>query len=324
MKGAITDVEGIRVGHADNREAMTGCTVILCEEGAVGGVEIRGSATGTRQIDSLYPVHVVQQVHAILLTGGSSFGLDAAGGVVRYLEERGKGFDVGVTHVPVVPTAVIFDLPLGDHRVRPDADMAYQACLNASSEAVAEGSVGVGTGATVGKLFELDRACKGGVGTASLEAGGIVVGTLVAVNALGDVVDEKTGEILVGLRNEEGSGFACTTELLRKGIWKKGFGMSSLGNTTIGVIATNVALNREDTIKVAQMAHNGLARVISPINTTFDGDIVFALSLGQREGEVNNVGAMAEATIVEAVKRAVMKADGFGIIPAYRDLTGKG
>lgn len=324
MKGAITDVEGIRVGHANNREAMTGCTVILCEEGAVGGVEIRGSATGTRQIDSLYPVHVVQQVHAILLTGGSSFGLDAAGGVVRYLEERGKGFDVGITHVPVVPTAVIFDLPLGDHRVRPDADMAYQACLHASSEAVEEGSVGVGTGATVGKLFELDRACKGGVGTASLEAGGLVVGALAAVNPLGDVVDERTGEILVGLRDEEGSGFACTAELLRKGIWKKGFGRSSLGNTTIGVVATNVTLNREDTIKVAQMAHNGLARVISPINTTFDGDIVFALSLGQRGGEVNNVGALAEAAIMEAVKRGVMKADGFGMIPAYRDLTGKG
>ena len=323
MKSAIIDVEGIRVGHADNREAMTGCTVILCEEGAVGGVEIRGSATGTRQIDSLYPVHIVQQVHAILLTGGSSFGLDAAGGVVRYLEEQGKGFDVGVTHVPVVPTAVIFDLPLGDYRIRPDADMAYQACLNASSEAVAEGSVGVGIGATVGKLFELDRACKGGVGTASLEAGGVVVGALVAVNALGDVMDERTDEILVGLRNEDGSGFACTAELLRKGIWKKGFGRSSLGNTTIGVIATNVTLNREDTIKVAQMAHNGLARVISPINTTFDGDIVFALSLGQRGGEVNNVGALAEAAIVEAVKRAVMKADGFGMIPAYRDLTGK-
>jgi L-aminopeptidase/D-esterase-like protein len=323
MKGAITDVEGIRVGHASNREAMTGCTVILCEEGAVGGVEIRGSATGTRQIDSLYPVHVVQQVHAILLTGGSSFGLDAAGGVVRYLEERGKGFDVGVTHVPVVPTAVIFDLPLGDHRVRPDADMAYQACLHASTEAIEEGSVGVGTGATVGKLFELDRACKGGFGTASLEAGGVVVGALAAVNPLGDVVDERTGEILVGLRDEDGSGFARTAALLRKGIWKKEFGRSSLGNTTIGVIATNVTLNREDTIKVAQMAHNGLARVISPINTTFDGDIVFALSLGQRGGEVNNVGALAEAAIVEAVKRAVMKADGFGIIPAYRDLKGK-
>jgi L-aminopeptidase/D-esterase-like protein len=324
MKGAITDVEGIRVGHASNRGAMTGCTVILCEEGAVGGVEIRGSATGTRQIDSLYPVHVVQQVHAILLTGGSSFGLDAAGGVVRYLEERGKGFDVGVTHVPVVPTAVIFDLPLGDYRVRPDADMAYQACLHASSEAVEEGSVGVGTGATVGKLFDLERACKGGVGTASLEAGGVIVGVIAAVNALGDVVDERSGEILVGLRDEEGSRFANTAELLRQGIWKKGFGTSSLGNTTIGVIATNVALNREDTIKVAQMAHNGLARVISPINTTFDGDIVFALSLGQREGEVNNVGALAEAAIVEAVKRAVMKADGFGMIPAYRDLKGEG
>jgi L-aminopeptidase/D-esterase-like protein len=323
MHGAITDVEGIRVGHDSNREAMTGCTVVLCEDGAVGGVEIRGSATGTRQLDSLYPVHVVQQVHAILLTGGSSFGLDAAGGVVRYLEERGKGFDVGVTRVPIVPTAVIFDLPLGDHRVRPDADMAYQACLHASTDAVEEGSVGVGIGATVGKLFDLERACKGGVGTASLESGGVVVGALAAVNALGDVVDEETGEVLVGLRDEQGTRLASTTELVRQGVWKEGFGKSYLGNTTIGVIATNVSLNREDAIKVARMANNGLARTILPVNTTLDGDIVFALSLGQREGEVNHVGALAEAAIMEAVKRAVKKADGFGILPAYRDLKGK-
>jgi len=324
MIGAITDVEGVRVGHASNREAMTGCTVILCEGGAVGGVEIRGSAAGTRQIDSLYPVHVVQQIHAILLTGGSSFGLDAAGGVVRYLEEKGVGFDVGVTRVPVVPTAVIFDLPLGDYRVRPDADMAYQACLHAASGAVEEGSVGVGIGATVGKLFDLERACKGGVGTASVETAGIVVGALAAVNALGDVVDEETGEILVGLRDEKGTDLVSTAELVRQGVWKEGFGKSYPGNTTIGVIATNVALSREDTIKVARVANNGLARTILPVNTTLDGDIVFALSLGQREGEVNHVGALAEAAIMEAVKRAVKKADGFGIIPAYRDIKGEG
>ncbi|MBW2039868.1 MAG: P1 family peptidase [Deltaproteobacteria bacterium] len=322
MFSAITDIEGIRVGHASNFEALTGCTVILCEEGAVGGVEIRGSAAGTRQLDALYPVHLVQRIHAILLTGGSSFGLDAAGGVVRCLEERGKGFDVGVTHIPIVPTAVIFDLALGDHRVRPDAEMAYQACLNASSGAVEEGSVGVGTGATVGKLFELPRASKGGVGTASMEGGGgIVVGALVVVNALGDVVDERTGEILVGLReDEEGLSLVSTAELLRKGVQKKGLGRPPMGNTTIGVIVTNVSLNREDIIKVAQMAHNGLAKTISPVNTTFDGDIVFGLSLGGREGDVNNVGALAEGVIMEAVKRAVKKADGFGIIPAYRDL----
>ncbi len=320
MIGAITDVEGILVGHAGNLEAMTGCTVILCEEGAVGGVDIRGSAAGTRQVDALYPGHVVQRVHAIFLTGGSSFGLDAAGGVVRFLEERGKGFDVGVTHVPIVPSAVIFDLAIGDHRVRPDADMAYQACLHASAGAVAEGSVGVGTGATVGKLFELERACKGGVGTASMGTGGVVVGALAAVNALGDVVDERTGEILAGLRDEKGIRLVSTAELLRQGIRKEGFGKPYKGNTTIGVIATNVALNREDAIKVAQMAHNGLAKVISPINTTFDGDIIFALSLGNREGDVNHVGALAEAAIMEAVKRGVMKADGFGIVPAYCDL----
>jgi L-aminopeptidase/D-esterase-like protein len=323
MMGAITDVQGIRVGHASNFKALTGCTVILCEDGAVGGVEIRGSAAGTRQLDSLYPVHVVQRVHAIFLTGGSSFGLDAAGGVVRFLEEQGKGFDVGVTRVPIVPAAVIFDLAIGDYRVRPDAAMAYQACLHASAGAVEEGSIGVGTGATVGKLFELERACKGGVGTTSLERGGVVVGALAAVNALGDVVDERSGEILAGLRDQKGSSLVSTAELLRQGIRKEGFGKSYKGNTTIGVIATNAALTREDTIKVAQMAHNGLARVISPINTTFDGDIVFALSLGQQGGDVNHVGALAEAAIMEAVKRAIVKADGFGIIPAYRDLKGR-
>ncbi|OGP82617.1 MAG: peptidase [Deltaproteobacteria bacterium RBG_16_54_11] len=324
MLGAITDVQGIRVGHASNVDAMTGCTVVLCEEGAVGGVEIRGSATGTRQLDSLYPVHVVQQVHAILLTGGSSFGLDAVGGVMRYLEEKGKGFDVGVTRVPIVPAAVIFDLAFGDYRIRPDAAMAYEACLHASAGAMEEGSIGVGTGATVGKLFGLERACKGGVGTASLEGkAGVVVGALAAVNALGDVVDGRTGAILAGLRDEKGIGFVSTADLLRQGIWKEGFGNSYKGNTTIGVIATNVALVREDAIKVAQMAHNGLARVISPINTTLDGDIVFALSLGQHAGDVNHVGALAEAAVMEAVKRAIMKADGFGIIPAYRDLKGR-
>jgi len=321
MMGAITDVKGIRVGHASSVDAVTGCTVILCEDGAVGGVEIRGSATGTRQIDSLYPVHVVRQIHAVLLTGGSSFGLDAAGGVVRYLEERGKGFDVGVTRVPIVPTAVIFDLAIGDHRVRPDAAMAYEACLHASAEAVEEGSVGAGTGATVGKLFGLERACKGGVGTASLEGkGGVRVGALAAVNALGDVVDEKTGAILAGLRDEKRDRLVSTAQLLRQGVWKEKFGGSYRGNTTIGVVATNVALTREDAIKVAQMTHNGLARVISPINTTFDGDIVFALSLGRLKGDVNHVGALAEAAVMEAVKRGVMKADGFGIIPAYGDL----
>jgi L-aminopeptidase/D-esterase-like protein len=320
MFNAITDIEGIRVGHASDLKALTGCTAIICEEGAVGGVEIRGSAAGTRQLDALYPVHVVPWVHAIFLTGGSSFGLDAAGGVVRFLEERGKGFDVGVTHVPIVPSAVIFDLAIGDYRVRPDAQMAYQACLNASASTVEEGSVGVGTGATVGKLFELERACKGGVGTASLESGGVVVGALAVVNALGDVVDEMTGEIIAGLRDEKGVRLVSTAELLRQGIRKERFGRPYKGNTTIGVVATNVTLTREDTIKVAQMAHNGLARVISPINTTFDGDIVFALSLGHKAGDVNHVGTLAEAAIIKAVKQGVIKADGFGILPAYRDL----
>ena len=319
---AITDVNGIRVGHASNIQAMTGCTVLLCEEGAVAGIDIRGSAAGTRQVDSLYPLHLVHEVHAILLTGGSSFGLDAAGGVVRYLEERQKGFDVEVTHIPIVPTAVVFDLRLGDSRVRPDAEMAYQACLQASSANVAEGSIGVGTGATVGKLFDLKRASKGGVGTASVEGGtGIMVGALVVVNAFGDVIDNETGRILAGLRESENSlDLVPSADLLRQGVQKRQFGESAIENTTIGAVATNARLTREEAIKVAQMAHNGLGKTISPISTSFDGDIIFALSLGQEKADVNNVGVLAELALMNAVKRAIIKADGFGIIPAYGDL----
>jgi len=324
MHDAITDVLGIKVGHASNFEGYTGCTVILCEEGAVGGIDIRGSAPGTRQIDSLFPLHLVSKVHAVLLTGGSSFGLDAAGGVARYLEERGKGFDVSVTHVPIVPTAVIFDLLFGDCAARPAPDMGYQACLNASSDAVAEGSVGVGTGATVGKLYELPRASKGGVGTASLAGpGGLIVGALVVVNALGDVIDPSTGSLVAGLReNETSLRLVRTADLLCQGVEKTKLGHAPVGNTTLGVVATNAALTREEAVKVAQMANNGLAQCISPVNTTFDGDVIFSLSLGEVRiaADVNNVGMFAERALIRAVVKAVIAADGFGLLPAYRDL----
>jgi L-aminopeptidase/D-esterase-like protein len=318
MYNAITDVEGIKVGHASDFDGYTGCSVILCEQGATCGIDVRGSAAGTRQIDALSISHVVEQVHSILLCGGSSFGLDASTGVMRYLEERDVGFDVGVMKIPIVPTAVIFDLAFGDHRARPTPQMGFEACLKAS-EIVEEGSVGAGVGATVGKLFTLARAMKGGVGTASVATpDGCVVGAFVVVNAFGDILDNQTGKIIAGLRSEDGqTSFANTVECLKKGQTKKQFGME---NTTLGVIATNAQFNKREITKVAQMAQAGLIKTISPVHTTFDGDLVFALATGKIDADVNRVGVLAEFVLAEAVKRGIKKADGFGKIPAYRDL----
>jgi L-aminopeptidase/D-esterase-like protein len=323
---AITDVPGIEVGHASDFKALTGCTVVLFGEGAIGGVDIRGAATGTRQIDALNPIHIVNKIHALLLTGGSSFGLDAAGGVMTYLEERGKGFDVVTTKVPIVPTAVIFDLGIGIFRVRPDHRMGYEACLNASKK-VEEGSVGVGTGATVGKLFGTDRAMKGGLGTSSIRGPkGLIVGALVVVNAFGDVIDSNSNQILAGARKSKKSlRLANSFKWMMKGVTRKQFGGivpsdTSVFNTTLGIIATNAGLTKKEIYQVAQIAHSGLAKVISPLHTTFDGDLIFAISLGKKKADVNTVGLLGEATLMESVKRAVTKADGFGTIPAYKDI----
>ena len=323
---AITDVPGIEVGHASDFKALTGCTVVLFGEGAIGGVDIRGAATGTRQIDALNPIHIVDKIHALLLTGGSSFGLDAAGGVMTYLEERGRGFDVVTTKVPIVPTAVIFDLGIGDFCVRPDHRMGYEACLNASKK-VEEGSVGVGTGATVGKLFGIDRAMKGGVGTSSIRGPkGLIVGALVVVNAFGDVIDPNSNQILAGARKSKKSlQLANASKWMMKGVTRKQFGGmvpsdASVFNTTLGVIATNANLSKKEVHQVAQIAHSGMAKVISPLHTTFDGDLIFAISLGKKKADVNTVGLLGEVTLMESVKRAVTKADGFGVIPAYKDL----
>ena len=318
MFNSITDIPGIKVGHATDLTGRTGCTVILCEEGAVAGIDVRGSASGTRQVDALNVGHIVEKVHAILLCGGSSFGLDAASGVSRYLEEKGVGFDVGITRIPIVPTAVIFDLLFGDHRIRPNAQMGYEACLNAGEE-VAEGSVGAGTGAVVGKLFEISRAMKGGLGTCSVAMpDGLKVGALVVVNAFGDIIDNVTGKIIAGLRKSGDSlEFANTTNCLKQGIVKKQFGIV---NTTLGVVATNASFTKRDITKVAQMAQGGLIKTINPVHTTFDGDLVFALSLGDIEADINKVGVLAEFVLSEAIKRAIKKADGFGVIPAFRDI----
>jgi L-aminopeptidase/D-esterase-like protein len=319
MLNSITDIEGIRVGHVSDPVGCTGCTAILCEGGAVCGIDVRGSASGTRQVDALNISHIVEQVHAILLSGGSSFGLDAATGVVRYLEEKGVGFDVGIAKIPIVPTAVIFDLFMGSPKARPTPEMGYQACLNAGLE-VEEGSVGAGTGATVGKLFELARAMKGGLGTSSIiMPDGLKVAALVVVNAFGDIIDNVTGKIIVGARTaEKNLEFASTVNSIKQGHVKKQFGIV---NTTLGVVATNARFNKREITKVAQMAQGGLIKTISPVHTTFDGDLVFGLSVGTVEADINKVGVLGEFVITEAIKRAVKKADGFGIIPAFKDIT---
>lgn len=314
MAGTITDVEGILVGHRSDFEGLTGCTVLLFPEGAVGGVDIRGSASGTRELDALTPLHLVEKVHGLLLAGGSAFGLEAAGGLMQYLEERGIGFDVGVTKVPIVPAAILFDLKIGDFRARPDKAMGYQACLNASRE-VEEGSVGAGTGATVGKLFGIEWAMKGGLGTSSLElSGGIIVGVLVVVNAFGDVVDPPTGRILAGTRDpKDGRTLPGTASLMKAGVRRKAF---TGENTTLAVVATNAILTKIEATKIAQMGHDGLARVISPVHTTWDGDVVFAFSTGKVRGDLNAIGQGAAEAIAEATVRAIKKARGLGGIPA--------
>jgi L-aminopeptidase/D-esterase-like protein len=326
---SITDVPKIRVGHAHDAEALTGCTVVLCPEGAVAGVDQRGGAPGTREIDLLHPLHLVQQVNAVLLTGGSAFGLDAAGGVVRHLEEHGAGFDVVTVKVPIVPAAVIFDLMVGRSDVRPDAAMGYAACQNASREAPAEGNAGVGMGASVGKILGMGGAMKSGVGTASLEiGGGVVVGAIVAVNALGDVVEPQSGEMIAGARSVRvgpvrfgGKGpFADTLAVMRSMAGRAALRVASKANTVIGVVATNAGLSKEGANVVARMAHDGIARAVRPSHTQLDGDTLFALSTGRKSVDVSIVGAYAAEAVAQAIVRAARAAVGAGGLPAARDM----
>lgn len=307
----ITDVPGIRVGHATNTEAMTGCTVVLCpKDGAVGGVDQRGGAPGTRETDLLRPMHLVQRVHAVLLAGGSAFGLDAATGVVRLLEEQDTGFDARVAKVPIVPAAVLFDLDVGDASIRPDAGMGYAACNAAADGLLAQGSVGAGTGCTVGKMLGSGRASKSGIGTASADlGGGLVVGALIAVNAFGDVVDPRSGEILAGLKTKDGDAFADTLATMKGFVAKQALRFAGRSHTVIGVVATNAKLSKEETNKVAQMAHNGLARAVRPAHTLFDGDTLFALATGKKGADVNLVGAYAAEVVAEAIVNAVKMAN---------------
>lgn len=318
---AITDVPGIRVGHATDLQALTGCTVVLCEKGAVVGVDQRGGAPGTRETDLARPMHLVQEAHAVLLSGGSAFGLDAASGVVHYLEERGVGFDAGVARVPIVPAAILYDLDIGDPRVRPDGQMGYVACQAAASSPIEVGNVGAGTGASVGKILGPSRATKSGLGTASIDlGGGVIVGALVAVNAFGDVIDPSTGEIIAGARRLRGEGFADTLATMRSFVGKAIMRFASRGHTVIGVVATNARLNKEEVNKVAQMAHDGIARTIRPSHTMFDGDTLFALATGEKKADVNLIGAYGAEAVSAAILSAVHQAKSAGGLLAWEDL----
>jgi len=277
--GALTDIAGLKVGHWTSAERPTGCTVVLCEAGAVAGVDVRGAAPGTRETDLLDPTHLVDKVHAILLAGGSAWGLDAATGVVRWLEERGVGFDVGVARLPLVPGAVLFDLMVGDASIRPDAAAGYAACEAASGKAPAQGNVGAGAGACVGKIFGMDRAMKAGIGTASVTVGGVTVGALIAVNALGDVVDPDTAQVIAGARTRNGKALLDSRRALLRG--ESPIPVLAGTNTTIGVIATDATLTKAQATRLAVMAHDGLARSINPVHTMSDGDTLFALGTGR-------------------------------------------
>lgn len=317
-EGWITDVDGIRVGHHTDPRRPTGCTVMLCENGAVAGVDVRGSAPGTRETDLLDPVNTVDRVQAVLLAGGSAFGLEAATGVVRYLEERNAGFPTQFARVPIVPAAILYDLGVGDPKIRPNAESGYKACQAARSGKVEEGNVGAGAGATVGKLGP-GSGMKGGIGTASIKVGrGIVVGAIVAVNCVGDVIDPKTGKIIAGARTTDGKGFANTIARLRAGV-----GIEEnvpQVHTTIGVVATNVRFTKTQMTKIAQMAHDGLARTINPVHTPADGDSLFALSTGTSTVSANlgAIGALAAEMVSEAVLRGVMRAESIPGFPSYR------
>ena len=299
MNQTLTAIDGITVGHATNLTARTGCTVVLCPTGATAGVDVRGAAPGTRETDALRPGRLVQKVHAVLLTGGSAFGLDAAGGVVQYLEEQNVGFPAGSVRVPIVPSAVIFDLGVGDAKVRPDREMGYQACLNATDEPVVMGAVGAGTGATVGKAPGVISS-PGGLGSACLRLdSGLRVAAIVVVNSLGNVIHPRTGEILAG--GKANGEFVDITERLLDANLVHGT------NTTIGVIATNATLSPAEVHRVAEMAHDGMARAIRPAHTMFDGDTLFALATGWHTGSsVNTVGILAAEVVAEAIVNAVI------------------
>lgn len=322
--GSLTDVEGLKVGHWTDTKRPTGCTAVIAEKGAIAGVDVRGGSPGTRETDLLNPVNTVQQIYAVMLSGGSAFGLDTASGAMRWLDEQNIGYKMGPLNVPIVPAAILFDLGVGDGKIRPNAESGYKACAAATTGPVQEGNVGAGAGATIGKLLGHQFAMKSGLGSASIKVGdtGVVVAAMVAVNAVGDIWDRHTGKVIAGARSATpgGDGLAHAMDQLLAG---KGMILPQSGtNTTIGVVATNALLSKDEATKVAQMAQDGYARAINPAHTPLDGDTIFALSTGSFKGKVwvGAVGAIAAVAMSRAVIRAVTQATGILGFPAFADL----
>lgn len=317
---SFSSIHGIKVGHSENAEAATGCTVILSEDGAVAGVDVRGGAPGTRETDLLNPINLVDQVHGILLAGGSAYGLDAASGVMKYLEEKQIGFDVTVAKIPIVPAAVLFDLAIGDASVRPDLNMGYDACLNATTTPCLEGAVGAGTGATIGKILGNKFSMKGGLGTFALQIGDLQVGAIVAVNCLGDVIDPKTNEIIAGCYNRETKSFLSTENIMIEHYEQANRTNLFNGNTTIGVIATNAKLVKAQANKIASMAQNGFARTMRPAHTMVDGDTIFAIGTGETSADTNVIGLLAARCMEQAVINAIQKTTDTHGLPSYQSI----
>lgn len=315
--GYLTDVKGIKVGHQQSEKGMTGVTVLICEEGATGGVDVRGSAPGTRETDLFQPEKMVDKVHAVVLAGGSAFGLDAASGVMNYLEDKGIGFDVGITKVPIVSSAVIFDLDIGDYKIRPDFDMGHQAATNASTTSDLQGNVGCGTGATIGKILGPAQAMKGGLGSATVKVGDLVVSAMVAVNSFGDIYDPTNNKQMAGVYDYKQQKLLNTNVLMKQMSEEIGF---NLKNTTIGVIATNATLTKAQANKVSQMAHNGFARTIDPVHTMVDGDTIFTMATNKLEADINLIGTLAAEAMGKAVVNGILSAESVDEIKAYSDI----
>lgn len=316
MFNNILDVKGIKVGQVEDKEGLTGCTVIICEDGGVCGVDVRGSAPGTRETDLLDPINMVQKVHAIVLSGGSAFGLESTCGVSRYLEEKGIGFDVGVAKVPIVTGAVLFDLGVGDPKCRPNIEMGYKACQIANNIELKQGNYGAGCGATVGKIRGSEFCTKGGIGSYSIKLdNGLVVSAIIAVNAFGDVYEN--GQVIAGVLNDDKNDFLNTYDLMKKGVNKGGF---NIDNTTIGAVVTNAKLSKAECKKISQMAHNGFAKSIFPIHTPHDGDTIFTLATGEVETDITLLGSIASEVVEKSVISAMKNASKTNDILSYNEI----
>lgn len=314
----LNDIGGIKIGNAEKLKGPIGCTVVICEKGASAGVDVRGGSPGTRETDLLNPVNLVDKIHAVVLTGGSAFGLDAAGGVMQYLEERSIGFDVSVTKVPIVCGAVLFDLNIGDYRIRPDKSMGYEACINSELNLCKNGSVGAGTGATVGKILGDEYAMKGGLGSFALQIGDLKIGAVVAVNCLGDIIDSGSGSIIAGALGKDKKSFV-NTEKVMLNMYSEKKNMFS-GNTTIGVVVTNGDFTKSEMNKMASMAQDGYGRAIRPAHSMFDGDTIFTMATGKVKSDLSVAGFLAAKVVERAIVRAIKNADSVLGYRSYKDI----